>query len=67
MAEGKINIFECDDKTNNKPHFKGYITIDDVVHQVAMWPAKTGRGFSGTYKPKQENPAMGRSGSHLMD
>jgi hypothetical protein len=53
MANGKINIFQPDNTTGNRPHWKGYITIDDVVHELAMWPAKSGKGYSGTYKPKE--------------
>lgn len=52
MAEGKINFTESQDKSGKKPHFKGFITIADQVHEFAVWPAKTGNGWSGTYKPK---------------
>lgn len=59
MAEGKINMQECADKTGKKPHYRGFITIDGVDHVYALWPASSGNGFSGKYKPKEEKPASG--------
>lgn len=52
MSEGRINFTQCQDTNGKKPHFKGFLTIGDEVHQFAVWPAKTGNGWSGTYKPK---------------
>ena len=59
MAEGYINLFEQEDFAGtNRPHYKGYLKIDGVDHEFALWPAKDGKkGFSGKYKPKQERPA----------
>jgi hypothetical protein len=51
---GKINLFQCSDTSDKKPHYKGFISIDGVDHEFAVWPASTGNGWSGTYKPKQE-------------
>lgn len=57
MSEGYINLFQNTDISGKKPHFKGYIKIDGVDHEFALWPAKDGKkGFSGKYKPKQEKP-----------
>jgi hypothetical protein len=56
--EGYVNLFENSDKTGNKPHFKGYLKIDGVDHEFALWPAKEGKkGFSGKYKVKAEKEA----------
>ncbi len=66
MAGDYINMFECDDKDGRKPHYKGYITLGGVDYQFALWPKDNGKGYSGTVKPKQENPTMGR-GSRLLD
>lgn len=52
--EGKINFTQCSDTSGKKPHFKGYITIGDEVHEFAVWAAKNGNGWSGTYKPKRQ-------------
>ncbi len=52
--EGKINFYACDDTTGNKPHFKGFIEIGGEVCEFAAWPAKSGKGFSGRYKPKNK-------------
>jgi hypothetical protein len=54
--EGYINLFETDDKLGNKPHFKGYVKIDGVDHEFALWPSRTGKGFSGKYRPKTTAP-----------
>lgn len=54
MAEGCVNLFENDHDNTNRPHFKGYLKIDGVDHEFALWPNKDGKkGFSGKYKPKQ--------------
>lgn len=52
MPEGKINFTQCQDTNGKKPHYKGFLTIGDEVHEFAVWPAKTGNGWSGRYKPK---------------
>lgn len=51
--EGRIALFETD-KEGKKPHFKGYITIAGEEHEFAVWPAKSGKGYSGNYKLKQQ-------------
>jgi len=56
MAEGKINFYACEDTSNKKPHFRGFIEIDGKVNEFAAWPAKSGKGFSGRHKPKQGKP-----------
>jgi len=48
--EGKINFYACSDTTGNKPHFKGFIEIGSEVCEFAVWPAKSGKGYSGRYK-----------------
>ena len=55
MAEGYMSLFVQEDFAGtNRPHYKGYIKIDDVDHEFALWPAKEGKkGFTGKYKPKQ--------------
>lgn len=52
--EGFIDIFECEDKSGKKPHFKGYIKINGENHEFAVWPSQKHRGYSGKYKPKVE-------------
>lgn len=53
--EGRISLFECQDKSGKRPHYKGYISINGEDHEFAVWPAKNGgKGFSGGYKPKQQ-------------
>lgn len=71
MAEGKITLFQSEDTTGNKPHYNGYIDIDGVAHQFAVWPARSGNGFSGKYKPKGETqqsqiPAP-QGGNRMLD
>jgi hypothetical protein len=53
--EGYINLFINDYKSDgdNKPNFKGYLKIDGVDHEFALWPNREGKqGYSGKYKPK---------------
>ena len=53
MSEGYINLFMCDDTSGNKPTFKGFMKIEGVDHEFALWPNKNGKkGFSGKYKVK---------------
>jgi len=53
--EGYINLFVQDNTENRRPHFKGFLKIDGVDHEFALWPAENGKkGFSGKYKPKSE-------------
>jgi hypothetical protein len=58
--EGKINFFANEHEGTTRPHYKGYLEIEvdgvGVVHEFAVWPAKTGNGWSGRYKPKQSKP-----------
>lgn len=49
--EGRIALFETD-KEGKKPHFRGFITINDEEHEFAVWPSASGNGYSGKYKPK---------------
>jgi hypothetical protein len=52
--EGYVNLFSNEHEGTNKPHFKGFIKIDGIEHEFALWPNKDGKkGFSGKYKPKQ--------------
>jgi len=54
MAEGWINLFVNAQNAGNKPHYSGYLKIDGVDHEFALWPAKEGKkGFTGKYKPRQ--------------
>ena len=55
MPEGYVNLFEQQDYAGtNRPHFKGFLKIDGVEHEFALWPAREGKkGYSGKYKPKQ--------------
>ena len=52
--EGNIALFEVRDKSGNKPHYKGFLKIGGEDHEFAVWPSKSGNGFSGRYKPKPE-------------
>lgn len=55
MSEGYVNLFANEHEGTNRPHFKGYIKIEGVDHEFALWPNKDGKkGYSGKYKPKQE-------------
>ncbi len=52
--EGYVNLFVQDNTENNRPHYKGFMKIDGIDHEFALWPAKDGKkGFSGKYKPKE--------------
>lgn len=54
MSEGYVNLFVNEDTSGKKPHFKGYLKIDGVDHEFALWPAKDGKkGFSGKYKVRE--------------
>lgn len=58
MAEGYVNLFENEWDGTNRPHFKGYLKIDGVDHEFALWPAKEGKkGYSGKFKPKEARPS----------
>lgn len=49
-----VNLFESDDKTGKRPHYKILCRIDGVEHECALWPAKEGKkGFTGKMKPKE--------------
>lgn len=51
--EGYVNLFDNEHDGTNRPHFKGYIKIDGIDHEFALWPNKDGKkGYSGKYKPK---------------
>ena len=59
MSEGYITLFDNTPAEGNRPHYKGYLKIDGVEHEFALWPAKEGkRGFSGKYKPKEAREAQ---------
>ncbi len=54
MSEGYITLFDNTPAEGNRPHYKGYLKIDGVEHEFALWPAKDGKkGFSGKYKPRE--------------
>jgi hypothetical protein len=55
MTEGYVNLFIQEDYAGtNRPHYKGFMKIDGVDHEFALWPNREGKkGFSGKYKPKQ--------------
>lgn len=55
--EGRINFTGSETQDGKRPCFKGFLTIGDEVHEFAVWPAKSGNGWSGTYKPKGEKGA----------
>jgi hypothetical protein len=56
--EGFIDLYQNDDTSGNRPHFRGFLKIDGVKHEFALWPAKEGRkGYSGKYKPHTERQA----------
>lgn len=62
MSEGYINLFLNEHEGTNRPHYKGYIKIEGVEHEFALWPAKEGKkGFTGKYKPKQQSIAAEQS------
>jgi len=50
-----INLFQQEDTSNNRPHFRALMTIDGVKHECAIWPNKDGKqGYSGKVKVKEE-------------
>lgn len=53
--EGYINLFDNNySEGSNRPHFKGFLKIDGIEHEFALWPNREGKsGYSGKYKPKQ--------------
>lgn len=55
----RINFKACEDTSNNKPHFKGFISVGDKVYEFGAWPAKNGNGFSGKVRPKGERSGQG--------
>lgn len=59
----KINIYENNTDNPKAPSFKGYATIGGVVHEVALWPAKSGKkgSYSGFMKEKQDRPQAGNA------
>lgn len=50
----RINISENESDNPKAPVFKGYATVGGKVYKVALWPAKTGKGYSGKLEPKEE-------------
>lgn len=49
--EGYLNLYENEDRSGNRPHFKATFKIGEVWHEAALWPAREGKkGFSGKYK-----------------
>lgn len=56
MAEGRITIIPCEDTNNNRPHFKGFFDVGGVTYQFAVWPSRSGKGYSGKFKPKEDAP-----------
>ncbi len=69
MAEGYMSLFVQEDFAGtNRPHYKGYIKIDDVDHEFALWPAKEGKkGFTGKYKPKQPKPVNTEAENSIVE
>lgn len=69
MPEGYVNLFVQNDYAGtNRPHYKGFLKIDGVEHEFALWPAKEGKkGFSGKYKPKQAKPVENVSTGAIVD
>lgn len=60
MSEGYVNLFINEHEGTNRPHYKGYLKIDGVEHEFALWPNKEGKyGYSGKYKPKQPKESVG--------
>lgn len=59
MPTGYVNLFQNDTSDNDKkPIFKGYLKIDGVDHEFALWKAKDGKkGYSGKYGPKAAKEA----------
>jgi hypothetical protein len=56
--DNRINVYMVNNPKERAPHIKGFITINGVVHEVALWPAKNGKdgSYSGNFKPKQDTP-----------
>ncbi len=49
-----INLYEQNDKSGNRPHYRALMRIDGVQHECAFWPNKDGKaGFSGKTKVKE--------------
>lgn len=57
MSEGYITLLPLIPE-GTKPFYRGFIKIDGVDHEFALWPAKDGKkGFVGKYKPKEDRPS----------
>lgn len=54
MAEDWVNLLinEYHKEGDNKPHYRGFLKIDGIEHEFALWPKEGKKGFSGKYKPK---------------
>lgn len=52
--EGKIALFENRGASGKQPAYRGFLEIDGQSHEFALWPARSGNGWSGSYKPKSE-------------
>lgn len=64
--EGRIALFPSDDTSGRKPHYKGFIDIGGESHEFALWPAKSGKGFSGIYKSKTEKNKPTETQSQIL-
>lgn len=60
--EGFLNVFECEDKSGKRPHYRAMFKIDGVEHEAGLWPKEDRNGktyFTGKFQPKQEREAAG--------
>ena len=48
-----VTLFDNTPAKDNRPHYKGYLKIDGAEHEFALWPSKSGKGFTGRAKPKE--------------
>lgn len=55
----RITILQQQNPEGNRPHFKGFITLDGKEYEFGAWPSKSGKAgvFSGTLKPKTAKEA----------
>ena len=49
-----INMKENDRGGNDKaPDYKGSFTLENKEYNFALWPAKSGNGYSGKIQPRE--------------
>ncbi|CAB5212817.1 hypothetical protein UFOVP191_26 [uncultured Caudovirales phage] len=51
-----VTLFDSTPAEGNRPHYKGFLKIDGVEHEFALWPSKSGKGFTGRAKLKGDKP-----------